>query len=181
MGTHLDSLCNCEWLSLADRARFSARALAKLCGICQRRLEQYFAVSFGRPPQVWLDELRLCMAHQRLLGLRQVKEVASELGFANGSHFDHEFKRYHGCTPTEFVQTIMVRWPRNQAHFAAQEIEDEAPASLRFSRALHALFSIHRQRHFGNHAVPKLTRPDCERCKAEYPCLHLRYARGSSH
>ncbi|MBI4326533.1 MAG: helix-turn-helix transcriptional regulator [Chloroflexi bacterium] len=167
MKSGLDRLCDSEWVALANRARFNAHTLAKLCGGSLRQLERYFLWSFGRPPQEWLDELRLCAANPLLLEQEGNKQVASRLGFANASHFIREFKRYHGCTPAKFVEATAVRSVRKEEFFTGHEFEDEAPESLRFNHALNALFSIHRLRRMGNHTGFRFAWVDCERHKTQ--------------
>jgi AraC-like DNA-binding protein len=92
-----------DWVLLARRSGYDPEELAKLCAISSSQLRRYFKQHFGRPPQEWLDELRMWHAMELLCDGAQVKHVAVTLGFSGSSHFCNNFKAYHGCTPTECV------------------------------------------------------------------------------
>ena len=42
-------------------------------------------------------------ARQLLLEGRALKEISADLGYSHPQHFSRTFKRYHGCSPTEFM------------------------------------------------------------------------------
>ena|SRR5205823_10514247 len=100
MSSKLDRIHN--WSDLARQARFSAKQFAALCGVSLRQLERYYNDSFGQTPQDWLDEARLREAKKLLLRGLSVKEVASELGFKQASHFSRSFKQRTGRPPSEY-------------------------------------------------------------------------------
>ena len=91
-----------ERMSLARKAGYRSRELARLCQISPRQLERYFRARYKRSPQEWLDELRLHEATDMLRKRKQVKEVAFELGFVHPSHFIRKFKQIYQCTPLKF-------------------------------------------------------------------------------
>src|SRR2546426_2820031 len=87
-----------ERASIAQKAGYRSRELARLCQVSPRQLERYFREQFGRTPQAWLDELRLQAATDLMFQRGLVKGVAYELGFIHPSHFIRKFKRVYGCT-----------------------------------------------------------------------------------
>jgi AraC-like DNA-binding protein len=108
---------NPNWVLLAKRARYKAKDLAGLVQVSLRQLERHFGDYFGRTPQDWLDELRLIRAALLLTGGVRPKEAARQLDFHDGAHFCRSFKRYHGCTPTRFVQIHDQRIERRKKQF----------------------------------------------------------------
>ncbi len=101
LNLHLES--DAERVSLARKADYRARELARLCEISPRQLERYFQARFGQTPQEWLDAVRLREATDRLRGGKHVKEVAYEYSFIHPSHFIRKFKQRYGCTPMKFA------------------------------------------------------------------------------
>lgn len=93
-----------DWSEKAKLASYNASELAKLCLVSPSQLRRYFALVFGNSPEHWLNELRLWHAARVLCSGLSVKEVALELHFFDEAHFCHSFRRYHGCTPLEFVR-----------------------------------------------------------------------------
>ena len=85
-----------DWTSRARIAKYRSRDLARLCGVSPGYLRQFFVGRFHRPPQEWLDELRMWEAFRMLCQGVSVKECAFTLGFKQVSHFSRAFIRYHG-------------------------------------------------------------------------------------
>ncbi|MCC8408261.1 helix-turn-helix domain-containing protein [Mucilaginibacter sp. UR6-1] len=84
--------------------------IAKFSYLTGRSLPTFkrdFKKLYGMPPQRWLTEKRLKLAHY-LLAEKQKKpvEVFREAGFENLSHFSYAFKRRYGYAPTEFRSVI---------------------------------------------------------------------------
>ncbi len=96
---------NCQWPTLARSSQFLARNLARLCQISPRHLRRCFRERFGCSTQAWLDEQRMLAAGPLLREKQCVKIVAYELGFKQVSHFSREFKKFHGLTPTAYLET----------------------------------------------------------------------------
>lgn len=90
------------WRLLAQRAKFRANNLAKLCGISARHLQREFQRCLGCSPQDWLDEQRIMASMPRLCAGEPVKSVAFDLDFRQSSHFCRKFKEITGMTPSEF-------------------------------------------------------------------------------
>ena len=91
-------------MSLAQKAGYRSRELARLCQVSPRQLERYFRARYERSPQEWLDKVRLREAADLLRGGKHVKEVAFELSFVHPSHFIRKFKQFYRCTPLKFSQ-----------------------------------------------------------------------------
>ena len=89
-----------DWIERGRQANYNAVRLAALCTVSPSQLRRYFAEHFYRPPQEWLNELRLWDAMQLLSEGHPVKNVATTLHFSDPNHFSHVFKRYHGCAPS---------------------------------------------------------------------------------
>ena len=79
------------------------RQLAGLCGMSVRALERHFLVMYRVSPHVFLRQLRVRMSCSRLVfSHKALAEVASEVGFADQSHFAKEFRRFLGESPSEY-------------------------------------------------------------------------------
>ena len=93
-----------DWLTRGHKAAYDSTKLATSCQVSPSQLRRFFLAYFYRPPQEWLDELRLCNAMKVLAQGQQIKLVAFVFHFGSVPHFCHRFKEYHGCTPSEFQQ-----------------------------------------------------------------------------
>lgn len=111
--------CVCDWIERGREAHYSGAELAILCGISQSQLRRFFLEKFLRPPQEWLNELRLWDAAEMLAKGKIVKEVAHFLFFADASHFSHSFQRYFRCAPTSFTSVLRER--QRKSKFASDE------------------------------------------------------------
>lgn len=98
-------LANGQWENLAEKAHYSARELAGLCGVSVRQLQRYFREQFHCSPQSWLNEQRLVAAQQLLRSGEPVKKVALDLGFKQSSHFCRQFKTRNHLTPSQFASS----------------------------------------------------------------------------
>jgi AraC-like DNA-binding protein len=79
------------------------RQLAALCGLSVRALERHFLSVYDLTPHVYLRQLRVRMSCSGLVfSHKTLAEVASEVGFADQSHFSKEFRRFLGETPSAY-------------------------------------------------------------------------------
>ncbi|HEX7859755.1 MAG TPA: helix-turn-helix domain-containing protein, partial [Verrucomicrobiae bacterium] len=85
-----------DWVERGQRARYHSAELAVQCQISLSHLGRFFRTYFYRPPQHWLDELRICDSTELLVQGRTVKETAFMLSYFDPSHFSHTFKNYYG-------------------------------------------------------------------------------------
>jgi transcriptional regulator GlxA family with amidase domain len=94
-----------NWEEMAVKAKFSARTLAKNCGVSSRTLSRYFHEQHGMSAGRWLREIRLMRAYLALSHSRSVKEVAWELHYKQVSHFSRDFKNRFGVSPSMVLNT----------------------------------------------------------------------------
>ncbi len=92
-----------DWTEKARKAHYSTEELGRLCDVSCSQLRRFFLSAFLRTPQEWLNDVRLWEAMASLADGKSVKCTASDLSFGSVPHLCHEFKRYHGCTPSQFV------------------------------------------------------------------------------
>jgi AraC-like DNA-binding protein len=98
---------NCQkWIEAAEKSAYRPDRLAKRLHICRKQLERWTKLRFGKTPQAWLDEQRLCKALKLLKRNQPIKNVAQRLGFKQLSHFSRKFKMHHGLAPRQFVEAL---------------------------------------------------------------------------
>lgn len=103
--------------------------LAAAVNLSPSRFTHLFSSEVGLSPARYLHALR--MERARLLLERtflSVKEVMTQVGIADASHFSRDFKRYHGMPPRE-VRRVPVdgRSPFLARHFAFIEVAVASP------------------------------------------------------
>jgi AraC-like DNA-binding protein len=101
MSSRLDRVS--DWETKARTAHYRSRELAILCKCSERQLERYFQKIRGMPPGRWLMTVRLEDAKTELKQGGLVKEIASQLGFKQVSHFCRVFKDHFGMPPTRYA------------------------------------------------------------------------------
>jgi|SRR5581483_2352424 len=88
-----------DWEQLAREAGFEPAKMAAHCFVSQRQMQRHFAQSFQTTPRKWLRELQFRLARELIDKGYLNKTIASELGFADESHFCHEFKKVFKTSP----------------------------------------------------------------------------------
>jgi AraC-like DNA-binding protein len=84
--------------------------LAKLCGMSVRALERHFLAIYRVTPHVFLRQLRVRMSCSGLVFTNKtLAEVASDVGFADQSHFAKEFRRFLGESPSAYRARYLRR------------------------------------------------------------------------
>ncbi len=83
--------------------KLSPDKLATRVGLSPSRLHYLFKAGIGTSPAKHLRSLRLERA-RRLLNTTHssVKQVMIEVGVTDRSHFEREFKRLYGVTPSQY-------------------------------------------------------------------------------
>ncbi len=102
-------------MELAEVAKdhgYEASAIAQHLHVSERHLRRHIRATMGCALGVWLDERRLTDAIPLLRSNRTLKEVASDLGFKQQSHFTRKFKNRYGIAPSEFNSLYAKVWGR---------------------------------------------------------------------
>ncbi|QIE99973.1 AraC family transcriptional regulator [Roseimicrobium sp. ORNL1] len=83
--------------------------LATQAGLSVRAFERKFLQVFHLPPQQYIRKLRVRMATRALVFTdKPLAEVAIECGFADQSHFGHEFRKHTGRTPRAYREHYRI-------------------------------------------------------------------------
>jgi AraC family transcriptional regulator, regulatory protein of adaptative response / methylphosphotriester-DNA alkyltransferase methyltransferase len=102
MAAHLPKLADLN--KLAKTTGFDLNCICRQLKISRRTLERHFEQNLLETPAQWIQ--RLCLEEAAHL-LRQglvAKEICGRLGFTSESNFSHQFRRYFGSTPTEYLR-----------------------------------------------------------------------------
>jgi AraC-like DNA-binding protein len=92
-----------QWEQVAREADFNSAKMASLCSISERQLQRLFRQHLHCTPSHWLRELQCRLAKELIAQGYSNKAAASELKFANESHFCREFKKVFGTSPQSFA------------------------------------------------------------------------------
>ena len=101
-----------DWESRARRAGYDVSKLALICGVSERRLQQFFHERRGFCPHRWLICLRLSDGMMALPERITVKETSIQLGFREPTKFCRMFKQAFGCPPGDFLRQKRSRASR---------------------------------------------------------------------
>ena len=84
--------------------------LADLVGMTPVAFSRFFRQRTGRTFSDYLIEFRLGIASRKLVDSEQtVAEVCYDCGFNTISNFNRLFRKYKGCSPTEFRENYVRR------------------------------------------------------------------------
>lgn len=98
-----------EFISTYPERELTLTELANMAQLSQWHFLRQFNQHVGMPPHKWLIQSRLHKARRLLKqGLRPV-DIAMECGFSDQSHFNRNFKKYLGVTPTQYVQSLFAK------------------------------------------------------------------------
>jgi two-component system response regulator YesN len=87
----------------------SLNALAASVNLSLSRLHHLFKAETGTTPAQYLRSLRLEKAKELLEDtLLSVKQIMVSIGVRDRSHFEREFKRMYGLTPTQYRATARL-------------------------------------------------------------------------
>ena len=100
-GTHPDRL----------REDLAVDALAKRACLCPRHFSRRFKKAFRRTPAVFVEDLRLNEARQRLSanGAMTIDSISASVGFRSADAFRRAFQRRFGVNPTHYRHRFQVR------------------------------------------------------------------------
>lgn len=100
-----------RWLTLQYAQPVSIDRLAQSLGYHRTHLSKIFKKHTGMSPMHFLLEIRMERAKLLLQKPLTVEEVASSVGFADPLYFSRQFKKWHGCSPTEFRADMQGKSP----------------------------------------------------------------------
>lgn len=79
--------------------------LAFLCSVSISTFKRYFNKIYGCSPKKWTNEQRMKLAC-KMLAEEKPGEIWHKLGFETHTGFTKFFKKHHGVTPKDFVNTL---------------------------------------------------------------------------
>ena len=82
------------------------KTLAVLCSVSLRLLERFFKLQFKQSPAAWMREFEVSPGSALISSGYFTKDAARDLGYANSSHFCHEFKKECGVSPQSFAARV---------------------------------------------------------------------------
>ncbi|WP_086973945.1 AraC family transcriptional regulator [Caballeronia glebae] len=80
--------------------------LGRLVGLSRVHLTRAFSSSFGVPPHIYLNMVRLRQAQSALLSGHSLADAAISAGFADQSHFSRRFKGSVGLSPGAWLKQV---------------------------------------------------------------------------
>ena len=93
-----------DWGTLADKANYNPREMAKICRVSLRQLERYCCEKFGVTPRKLANNYRLAKAAEKLAEGDLIKSLAYDLKFKHPSNFSCAFRRKYGVSPRQFLK-----------------------------------------------------------------------------
>lgn len=83
--------------------------LAKLVGINQQKLKKGFKSIFGKTINQFLIQKRMEAAKILLVQEgNSVRDVSTQVGYANQSHFSSKFREHFGVLPKDFIKSVDI-------------------------------------------------------------------------
>jgi LacI family transcriptional regulator len=85
-------------------------------------LDRHFLKTLGRSPKAEMERVRFERARQLLVETPyKLERIATMLGFSTAAQFATAFKRYNGCTPSDYRLRNKTNDPRASSDFNAGE------------------------------------------------------------
>ncbi|KIL36809.1 AraC family transcriptional regulator [Gordoniibacillus kamchatkensis] len=91
-----------RWLNLQYSKPISIEEMAHTFGYHRTYLSKIFKQFTGLPPMGYLLKVRMERARQLLQEPLTIEQVASSVGYPDALYFSKQFKKWYGCTPSEF-------------------------------------------------------------------------------
>jgi AraC-like DNA-binding protein len=108
-GTTLDEVAaRCVEALQRSGGTMPIQAVAELAGVGRRQLERRFLDSVGISPALFANVLRLRSVFEAIErdSARPWTDAAMAAGYFDQSHLVRDFRRFVGCTPTEFAAAL---------------------------------------------------------------------------
>jgi transcriptional regulator GlxA family with amidase domain len=99
------------WIRGHLREDLTVDVLAKRACLCPRHFSRRFRKAFRRTPAVFVEDLRLNEARQRLTanGAMTIDSISASVGFRSADAFRRAFQRRFGVNPTHYRHRFQVR------------------------------------------------------------------------
>ncbi len=92
-----------EYIEARCEESIALRELAALAGMSEAYFCRFFKKYTAKTPVEYVNSVRIQRSAELLRRTdRKIMTIALEVGFSNLNHFNGEFKRRFGCTPSEF-------------------------------------------------------------------------------
>ena len=115
--------------------KVSASAAAQSCGLTRFEFSRRFSATFGTTFRDYLMRVRIMEARRMLTeGSSSVTDVAYSVGFNDGSHFAHLFRRHTGLLPSDYLlgkSSGIPRIPGPGGTFGAGQVPRRRATDLR--------------------------------------------------
>ena len=83
--------------------------LADYCNLSVSQFKQKFKNQVGVSPRCYINQQKVEYAKSLLLEGKSKTDIAMQLGFSSSSYFAAVFKKFNSCTPSEYVDVLLVR------------------------------------------------------------------------
>lgn len=95
--------------AIARESRFNATELCTRLGVSERHLRRLFEDGLGLGAKEWLRRERMVVARNFLREGTPIKEVATQLGFANYKNLNREFLAFYDVTPSDYQRRELAK------------------------------------------------------------------------
>jgi AraC-like DNA-binding protein len=94
-----------RWLNLQYSKPISIEQMAHALGYHRTYLSKIFKQTTGLSPMNYLLKIRMERAKLLLQERLTVEQIASSVGYPDALYFSKQFKKWYGCSPSEYRQT----------------------------------------------------------------------------
>jgi len=97
-----------RWISLQYAQQISIENLSRNLGYHRTHLSKMFKQATGLSPMQFLLKVRMERAAELLQGGMRlsIEQVASSVGYGDALYFSKQFRKWYGCSPTEYRKNI---------------------------------------------------------------------------
>ena len=91
-----------RWLTLQYSQPISIESMSQTLGYHRTHLSKMFKQYTGMSPMAFLLKIRMERAKILLHEDLTIEQIASSVGFSDPLYFSKQFKKWHGCSPSEY-------------------------------------------------------------------------------